>query len=50
MKFGGYKLAWVPVQLAKQIFKIDVGMIWQSAGTRWLTSAKTGFDLRQVRL
>ena len=32
-------------QLAEQIVKIDAGTTWQSAGMRWLTTAKTGYNL-----
>ena len=37
--------SWHGYQLAEQIVKIDEGTTWQSAGTRWLTTAKTGYDL-----
>ena len=42
-----YELAWVwhGYQLAEQIVKIDEGTTWQSAGTGWLTTANTGYDL-----
>ena len=38
-------MSWHGYQLAEQIVKIDVGTTWQSAGMRWLTPAKTGYDL-----
>ena len=37
--------SWHGYQLAEQIVKIDAGTTWQLAGTRWLTTAKTGYDL-----
>ena len=41
--------SWHGYQLAEQIVKIDVGMAWQLAGTRWLTPAKTGYDLESEK-
>ena len=47
-------MSWHGYQLAEQTIKIDAGKTWQSAGTRWLTTAKTGYDLgvkkKRVRL
>ena len=37
--------SWHGYELAEQIVKIDGGTTWQSAGTRWLRTAKTGYDL-----
>ena len=37
--------SWHGYHLAEQVVKTDVGTTWQSAGTRWLTPAKTGYDL-----
>ena len=33
------------LRLAEQIIKVEVGTTWQLAGTRWLTPAKTVYDL-----
>ena len=37
--------SWHGYQLEEQIAKIDAGTTWQSAGTRRLTTAKTGCNL-----
>ena len=37
--------SWHEYQLAEQTVKIDAGTTWQSASTRWMMTAKTGYDL-----
>ena len=38
-------MSWHGYQLAEQMVKFDLGKTWQSAGMRWLTPAKTGYNL-----